>query len=497
MSVALVTHAAAYGLPTAITPGVDTTGANLIVLYVYGDNPGGVGAPAPLAAVTDSKGNVWVACDNVYYGSLQATFYFCVNPVVGAGHTFTTTVGSPAGCYVEIAMQAFSGVDSDCPFEQQVGQILATSGVVTPFYDGSLVVTGYSYVSGAASIPGFTITDNLKDPAHFTIAMAYQIQTTATPVQAVWSPDDGHGRVAMLVFRAASAPRPKILPVAMVTAGTRGAPATTLPIDTTGATLIVASGECLTVGAPGVDITLTDSFGNTWVELPIFADLNALYFRLFYCLNPTVGPNHTFTISAPTANTVCVGAFKGNIPPTFGMSFGALRTYITPNVTPAFADSLVIGAFTYDGSFTDSVQGVAAPYGILVASQNNFWTKSLSVGLAYRIMPVPGPTQAVFAPATDSSTLAVAEIANFFLTTDLTIACPVGGGTARTGIPYDEFPVFSGGAAPYTFAIASGALPPGLSLNEGTGEISGTPTQGGTFNYVLQITDANGNTAHT
>src|ERR1039457_7146538 len=48
----------------------------------------------------------------------------------------------------------------------------------------------------------------------------------------------------------------------------------------------------------------------------------------------------------------------------------------------------------------------------------------------------------------------------------------------------------TGGTAPYTFAIATGTLPAGLTLNTSTGAITGTPTAAGTF--TLKVTDANG-----
>jgi hypothetical protein len=48
----------------------------------------------------------------------------------------------------------------------------------------------------------------------------------------------------------------------------------------------------------------------------------------------------------------------------------------------------------------------------------------------------------------------------------------------------------TGGQSPYTWLLASGsALPPGLNLSSG-GVISGTPTQSGTFPFVIQMTDA-------
>lgn len=46
------------------------------------------------------------------------------------------------------------------------------------------------------------------------------------------------------------------------------------------------------------------------------------------------------------------------------------------------------------------------------------------------------------------------------------------------------------GQVPFSYAITSGALPPGLSLNASTGAISGTPTTVGTYNWDITITDA-------
>ncbi|MBE5322366.1 putative Ig domain-containing protein, partial [Pedobacter sp. MR2016-19] len=56
-------------------------------------------------------------------------------------------------------------------------------------------------------------------------------------------------------------------------------------------------------------------------------------------------------------------------------------------------------------------------------------------------------------------------------------------------------PAVTGGTSPYTYAATN--LPPGLSFNPTTREITGTPTQGGTYNVALTATDANNNKATT
>jgi len=53
----------------------------------------------------------------------------------------------------------------------------------------------------------------------------------------------------------------------------------------------------------------------------------------------------------------------------------------------------------------------------------------------------------------------------------------------------------SGGEGPYLYTVQSGALPPGLSLNILTGEISGVPTVRGLYNFTVRVTDGIGATS--
>jgi hypothetical protein len=52
-----------------------------------------------------------------------------------------------------------------------------------------------------------------------------------------------------------------------------------------------------------------------------------------------------------------------------------------------------------------------------------------------------------------------------------------------------EFPAMSG-TPPYVFTVTMGVLPPGLSLDENTGIVSGTPTLNGVFPFTIQAIDA-------
>ena len=73
-------------------------------------------------------------------------------------------------------------------------------------------------------------------------------------------------------------------------------------------------------------------------------------------------------------------------------------------------------------------------------------------------------------------------------------------GNANT--PYSASISVSGGLAPYTWTLASGTVPPGLTLgttNVTTGftTLSGTPTTAGTYTFQVTVTDASGLTSTT
>ncbi|MGK9086639.1 Ig domain-containing protein, partial [Brucella intermedia] len=51
-----------------------------------------------------------------------------------------------------------------------------------------------------------------------------------------------------------------------------------------------------------------------------------------------------------------------------------------------------------------------------------------------------------------------------------------------------------GGTGPYKWSVASGELPAGLSLNDDTGELTGTVKASGKFSFTIQVTDAEGYT---
>jgi hypothetical protein len=64
----------------------------------------------------------------------------------------------------------------------------------------------------------------------------------------------------------------------------------------------------------------------------------------------------------------------------------------------------------------------------------------------------------------------------------------------QQGEPYSAGFTATGGTQPYSWSITGGKLPPGVTLNT-SGDLSGSPTTVGTFNFTVTVTDAKGNTA--
>jgi Putative Ig domain len=86
----------------------------------------------------------------------------------------------------------------------------------------------------------------------------------------------------------------------------------------------------------------------------------------------------------------------------------------------------------------------------------------------------------------------------------LTIVLPasrstIGPGTV--GQAYAQNFFLSGGAGPYTWTVAAGQLPPGLTLQTTAGpvdannQLAGTPTRAGTCTFTMRLTDYSGQQA--
>lgn len=82
-------------------------------------------------------------------------------------------------------------------------------------------------------------------------------------------------------------------------------------------------------------------------------------------------------------------------------------------------------------------------------------------------------------------------------TLSMTINLPAAPSITTTSLPAGSFNVaynqtvsVTGGVGTQVWGVTSGALPPGLNLNASNGNISGTPTSTGSFQFTLRVTDS-------
>jgi hypothetical protein len=137
---------------TVTTPGINTSGADLIVLIVGYNN-------GPPTSITDSKGNTWTPLtaypSSGNFTSIRA--YYCAAPTVGAGHTFTANL---TGGFPTIAALAFAGGST---FDQENGVndgasiTSVNTGSITSSADEALTVAAVTLASAAAG--GAAISD--------------------------------------------------------------------------------------------------------------------------------------------------------------------------------------------------------------------------------------------------------------------------------------------------------------------------------------------------
>ena len=162
------------------------------------------------------------------------------------------------------------------------------------------------------------------------------------------------------------------------------------------------------------------------------------------------------------------------------------------NITPATVPGGTV-ATAYSQSF--SASGGTGPYTYTIISGSLPAGLTLSSGGVLSGTPTAGGTFTFAVRATDSSG-GTGPYSGTSSNISLTIAAPTLGFSPATlpaatpATAYSQQINVSGGTAPYnSFVVASGSLPPGLTLNA-TGLVSGTPIAAGNYSFTVSASDS-------
>lgn len=257
---------------------------------------------------------------------------------------------------------------------------------------------------------------------------------------------------------------------------------------TAGNTLVIV--VACNSGAPTLE-SVADSVGNpvsTAVSLAAAVSHGSL--GIYYVNTASAGTHQiTVTWSAAEYTDIFVAEYSGVgvLDTASAVSFGASTTVSTSSITPSQSGDLIIfgleqqsSGYTYS-SYTNgfSQQGVAnGPPSAAWAAMVQGSAAAISGGTTSNGTAGWAAAIAAFKAATPPPQLSLSP-------------STLPGGTV--GVTYSETITASGGTAPYSFAVTTGTLPPGLSLST-AGVLSGMPTTVGSYSFTIEATGAGGYT---
>ena len=324
----------------------------------------------------------------------------------------------------------------------------------------------YTYALASGTLPaGLALASNGTLSGTPTSSGSFNFSITATDSSTGTGPFTGtSGNVALTIAQPVIIVSPATLPMATVASAysqtvsasggtapyTYAVTAGNLPAGLTLSSGGVISGTPTAGGVFNFAVTATDHTGGAGPYIS-----NQVYSLTVNATTLSIAPSAgNLNATAGSAYSQAFAASGGTSPYTYGLSInsGSLPTGLSFNT----GTGTLSGTPTTSGTVNFTV----------TARDNSTGTGPYTVASTYTLTT-----------AAPTITVSPASLAN-----------------GTVGVAYSQTASAGGGTAPYTYAVTTGALPAGLSLNSSTGAITGTPTAGGVFNVIVTATDANGYT---
>ena len=423
------------------------------------------GAPELLLTIgTDSRAAIYTGGSH----TANLSFSYTVQPGDADFNGITVNTLSLAG-------GSMTGTASGTPVDLSLRNVGPTSGVIV--HTATPTVTISTTAPPVVSGP-FTLTVTFSEPVTgFTVSDISVLSTTVSNLQTA-----DNTTYTLLLSPASPQVIDISIPAGVVQniAGTPNAASNRLSITYAVAPLV--SDSAVSVPA-GTTTTITPSLSGPAATAVTVAS----------------GPSHGSVtedglsfLYTPQAGFVGTDSFSYTASNASGTSAPATVTItVVANAPVANPVNVAVPFGSVDYPIPLNITG-GSPDGVAVPAGPSHGTVSIS-GTSITYTPAAGysgPDSFTYTATSTGGTSAPATVT--LVVTAPTIALSPGAlPDATAGIAYSQAITATGGTAPYAFALSSGVLPAGVSL-DASGLLSGTPAASGSFAFEVTATDALG-----
>jgi hypothetical protein len=253
-----------------------------------------------------------------------------------------------------------------------------------------------------------------------------------------------------------------------------------------GPTITSITPSATTAGAPSFTLTVNGSGFNASSVIRLAGQALSTTFVSANQLSAVITPS-----LIPSAGTVSITV--ANAGPVVSNAVSLLINAQTQIVTASLAPGLIGTAYTQ----ALSVAGGTAPYQFVLASGNFPPGLSLDPNTgAITGTPVEAGSYNFTIQVTDAAGFVATRQFNLVIARSVSISTDANLPTGAVGLAYSVQLNATGGVPPYSnWRVTTGSLPPGISLNASTGQLTGTPTTTGSFAFLVEVRDSSGQTA--